>query len=211
VQYDLALSLLASGNVDGARAEYANGMSAAAQQVADAKAAGQEPSSELWWSLEDAASSLDSIVFTLDTNEGPPSAESISNPSAVREAAGEFSAQLKGFSVALEYTGQPPSGSLTASISPFIFAEPLYDEQGNFAEYAVADSFEYGTSAVSVLFDYDAMQDGQDVVFKVYVDGEEDPSWRLIDQWSLARRALPRSRSVSNTVTPASSVPASTR
>ncbi|MEK6574179.1 MAG: hypothetical protein AABZ58_07670 [Chloroflexota bacterium] len=77
------------------------------------------------------------------------------------------------------------AGDEAAAISPFTFAEPLYDEQGNFTDYAVADTFEYGASAVAVLFDYDHMQDGQDVVFKVYVDGEEDPSWRLIDKWVL--------------------------
>ncbi len=183
--YDLALSLLATGKVDEAKAEYANGMNAAARQVADAKAAGQEPSSELWWSLEDAALSLDTLLFTLDTGEGNPTRDQIVNPDAAGAAATDLSSQLKSLSVALEYTGQPPTGTLAAAISPFTFAEPLYDEQANFTDYAVADTFEYGASAVAVLFDYDHMQDGQDVVFKVYVDGEEDPSWRLIDKWVL--------------------------
>jgi hypothetical protein len=74
---------------------------------------------------------------------------------------------------------------LTASVSPFTFAQTVFDEAGNFVDYAVADTFEYGIDEVAVLFDYDRMNDGQDVLFKVYVDGEEDPSWRVIEPWSL--------------------------
>jgi hypothetical protein len=29
------------------------------------------------------------------------------------------------------------------------------------------------------------MTDGQEVVFKVYIDGTEDPSWRVISPWDL--------------------------
>ena len=38
---------------------------------------------------------------------------------------------------------------------------------------------------ISVLFDYSGMQDGQEVAYKVYIDDEEDPSWRLVEEWSL--------------------------
>ncbi len=36
-----------------------------------------------------------------------------------------------------------------------------------------------------VTFDYEGMQDGQEVLFKVYIDGEEDPSWRIVSPWDL--------------------------
>lgn len=39
------------------------------------------------------------------------------------------------------------------------------------------------------------MKNGQEVVFKVYVDGEEDPSWRVIARGKLVKRALLNSRS----------------
>jgi tetratricopeptide (TPR) repeat protein len=185
IQYDLGLALLAKGELESAKAEYQTGMDLAAKQVAEAKAAGAEPPSFLWWGIEDAAVSLDDLITTIDSGQGDPPSGTITNADSVANTAAELSTNLKGFSVALEYTGQPPAGSLTASVSPFTFAQTVFDEAGNFVDYAVADTFEYGIDEVAVLFDYDRMNDGQDVLFKVYVDGEEDPSWRVIEPWSL--------------------------
>lgn len=185
IRYDLGLSLLAVGKTDEAKAEYQNGMDSASRQVADARAAGSEPPSYLWAGLEDGALSLDDLIITIESGDGLPPVNTIQNPDAVSAAATEISTQLKSLSVALEYTGQPPAGSLTATISPFIFAENIYDEAGNIVDYAPSDTFAYGTDEVAVLFDYDGLSDGQDVLFKVYVNGEEDPSWRILDDWSL--------------------------
>jgi tetratricopeptide (TPR) repeat protein len=183
VRYDLGLSLLAKGNIDGARAEYQNGMDLTSRLVSEARTAGKEPPSFLWAWLEDAALSLDDLVYTVETGEGPPAANSIA-PTAV-DAASDLSTQLKSLSVALEFTGQPPAAPLTATVSPFDFAESIYDEEGNFVDYVLADTFAYGAYEVAVLFDYEGMQDGQDVLFKVYIDGIEDPSWRVLDSWDL--------------------------
>ncbi len=49
-------------------------MDFAAKQVADARAANQEVPSFLWWSLDDAALSVDSMLATLDSGEGPAGA-----------------------------------------------------------------------------------------------------------------------------------------
>ncbi len=46
------------------------------------------------------------------------------------------------------------------------------------------------------------MTDGQEVVFKVYIDGEEDPSWRFVEPWSLGESGSaekPLSYAYSNT------------
>ncbi len=36
-----------------------------------------------------------------------------------------------------------------------------------------------------VLFDYNSLHDGQQEVWKVYVNGQEDPSLRVASTWSL--------------------------
>lgn len=185
IQYDLGLSLLAQGKLDEANKEYLAGMDLAAKQVAEAKAAGQEPPSYLWWGIEDAASGLDDLQTVLATGEGDPAPASIGNAGTVGPAAAKLEADLKSYSVALEYTGLPPTGTLTGTVSPFTFAETVFDDQGNFVEYAAAESFAYGLDEVAVLFDYNGLHDGQDVLFKVYVNGEEDPSWRVIEPWAL--------------------------
>ena len=185
IQYDLGLSLLAAGRIDEAKAEYQKGMDLAVKQVAEAQAANLEPPSFLWWGLEDAALGLDELWFVIETGEGSPPPDTLADSESTSAAAFELSTNLKSLSVGLELTGQPPTGSLTASLSPFTFAETIYDENGDFVDYAATDTFPYGSFEVSVLFDYEGMADGQEVVFKVYIDGEEDPSWRVVDSWSL--------------------------
>jgi tetratricopeptide (TPR) repeat protein len=183
IQYDLALSLLTAGQLDAAKAEYAAGMKLAAEQVAAAKAAGAEPPSYLWWGLDDAAAGLDDLVAILDGEESAPPLDKISNGDAIRPVADELISQIKSLAVALEYTGQPPSAPLTAQISPFAFAKPIYDAAGEVTDYTEIESVPYSTQAVAVLFDYTGMADGQEVLFKVYINGEEDPSWRVIFPW----------------------------
>jgi tetratricopeptide (TPR) repeat protein len=185
IQFDLGLSLLAAGQIDAAKSEYARGMEIAARQVADARAAGQEAPSFLWWALDDGALSIDSLLSTLESGTGTPPREKIADPNKLTPAALALNGQLKSLAVALEYSGKPPEGSVAAKISPFQFGTRAADDQESLAEPVVADSFPYGTDEVLVMFDYEAMQDGQDVLYKVYVDGEEDPSWRLATPWDL--------------------------
>lgn len=185
VQFDLGLSLLASGQVDAAKAEYAKGMEIASKQVADAKAAGQEAPSFLWWSLDDAALSIDGVLATIESDTGMPPRDKVADPAVVKPAAEALRTELKSLAVALEYTAKPPQGQVAATISPFEFSAPETDEEGNELDPVVGDSFAYGTDEVLVTFDYDAMQDGQDVLFKVYIDDEEDPSWRIVSPWDL--------------------------
>jgi hypothetical protein len=94
-------------------------------------------------------------------------------------------AQIKGASVALEYTDKPLTGTLAAEISPFSFAQGEYDDDGNFVDYLPGTSFPAGINEVFAVFDYEGMKDGQTVVWKVYYNGEEDISWRTDEDWSL--------------------------
>lgn len=46
-------------------------------------------------------------------------------------------------------------------------------------------AFPYDTASVVVYFDYEGMADGQEVVWKVYVNGVEDLSLRRVERWAL--------------------------
>jgi tetratricopeptide (TPR) repeat protein len=189
IRFNQGLNLLAAGQVEAAQAEYATGMDHAAQQVAEARSAGREPSSILWWSLDAGADDLDNLVYVLDSqprswSQTPPR-PAIARPDAVKPVAQDLVKRLKSLSVALEYTGKPPAGEPKARIGSFQFGQPVYDDQGNVEDYQLAETFPYGTNEVVVLFDYEGLADGQEVMVKVYVDGTEDPSWRMVDQWAL--------------------------
>ena len=58
-----------------------------------------------------------------------------------------------------------------------------------------------------IVFDYEGMQDGQETVWKVYYNGEEDISWRTVEEWSLGAAGaaeFPLSYAYSNVYTLAS-------
>jgi tetratricopeptide (TPR) repeat protein len=191
--FDLALALLVSEQIEAAKAEYAQTLALAAEQVAQARAADKQPPASVWWSFDDAAASLDGLLDRFEGFEDSwwsrtPPLDKITDPEAVKAAAEELIRQIRGNSVALEYTGQPLAGAPAAQIRPFEFAGDIeYDEAGEVVGYTVADSFPPGTDEVLVVFDYEGMQDGQEVVMKVYHNGEEDPSWRAVDQWALGQ------------------------
>jgi hypothetical protein len=92
---------------------------------------------------------------------------------------------MRSLAVALEYTGEPPVGNLTAQVGALSFGMPVYDDQGEVTEYDVRDTFEFGVQAIAVLFDYEGISDGQQVLIKIYADGEEEPSWRADVPWDL--------------------------
>lgn len=187
IRFDLGLALLAAGEVDAARAEYQQGMNDATAAVAAARSEGKQPSSILWWSLEAAASDLENLLFMVDADEGTPPPQSIQNADqnadAIRAAVPDLITQLKSLSVSLEFYGAPPSAPLTATIENLRFAEPLYDENFNFLDYNLQDEYEYGVVEMDAVFDYSGMKDGQEVLVKVYIDGEEDASWRKVLTW----------------------------
>jgi tetratricopeptide (TPR) repeat protein len=186
IQFDLAISHLAAGNLDLAKAEYKRGMDMATRQVADAKTAGKEPPSYLWWGMMDAAESLDDLVAGLDNPESKPASSKLAVMDMISLEGPSLIASLKSLALALEYTGAPPKTGLLAEISPFEFVEPVKNTKGEIIAYGEpVDEFEYGIDEFAVLFDFTGLVDGQDFVFKLYINGVEDPSWRIVDTWSL--------------------------
>lgn len=184
IRFDLGQSLLAAGEIEAARQEYQTGMNTATELVATARAAGNQPPSDLWWSLDAAALELDYMVQIIDGDYESVIKDKIAQPDVVRAEATQLLTQLKSLAVALEFTSQPPQGELTAVFSPLQFGEPVYDEEsGEVSDYFMSDTFENGANEVSVFFDYEGMQDGQMVIMKLYFDDEEDPSWRSIFEW----------------------------
>jgi hypothetical protein len=114
-----------------------------------------------------------------------PESIKTADPKLVAQAGQALSDQLKSMAVALEFTGKPPEGTVAAKISPFQFSAPGKNDQAEPSDPEVADTFAHGTDEVMVTFDYQGMQDAQEVLYKVYINGEEDPSWRLAAPWDL--------------------------
>jgi hypothetical protein len=85
--------------------------------------------------------------------------------------------------VSLEFYGRPPAEPITAKIENLEFAKPVYAEDNTFLNHDIADAFPYGVTEMDALFDYKSMKDGQELLIKVYINGEEDASWRKLVTW----------------------------
>jgi tetratricopeptide (TPR) repeat protein len=189
IKFDHALTLLAAGKIDEARAVYDEGMQIAASEVARAKESNSEPPSFLWEAMIDAADSLEGAVDSVSGTEGAPG--NFVNPDALKTEGEKILVRLKSTAVALEYTGKPPADKLTAVISPLRFLETVKDDQGKVTGYKEpAETFANGLDEFAVEFNYQGMKDGQEVIFKLYNNGVEDPSWRIIEPWKLGESGV---------------------
>ncbi len=182
VQFDLGATQLISGQIEAARATYEGAMQAAIGQVEAAQQAGTTPSSGLWYGLNFGVIGLEEIYNLIASGEGTPDPALIPEPAAVSDTALALIQQIKELTVGLEYQGKAPTDSLSATISNFVFGVPVYADDGT-VSFDVGDTFSSGVSEMSLLFDYEGLRDGQMVVVKVYIDGQEDPSWRIVRDW----------------------------
>ena len=190
VRLNLALAKLAQGKYDEARADYDGALNEAARRVTEARAAGKEPASSLWFILDYGALDIDNLLFQMDGvprswTEAPPVEAVSADLAEMRAVAEEQQKRIKEMTVSLEYSGQPPGGPTSANVSDFQFGQEVYDDQGNFVDYEIAEVFPYGTNDMVILFDYAGLQDGQQELWKVYVDGTEDPSLRVVSEWAI--------------------------
>jgi tetratricopeptide (TPR) repeat protein len=185
---NLGQAQLASNNPEAAQAAYNTASDLATRQVAEARAAEQEPPETLWIELDEAALDLDGLSSCIEAQDNcdhtTPPFETVSGINPVKGR--DLSLQLRNFQVALEYTGKVPGPAPAAKVTPFEFAQPVYDEETDeLIEYNYPEEFPDSASFITFFFDYEGMKDGQNVVYKVYYNFAEDPALRLVEEWSL--------------------------
>ncbi len=188
VRFNLALALMARGDFAEAESEYRRGVEDAVREVSDARAQNLQPPASMWYYMDASAQDIDSLILELDGNpqwwSQAPSREAVpADQTQLRGLAARMFVLLRDTTAALEFTGQAAPAAVTASVTPFQFAQEEYDSAGKLVGYNIADSFPYGTDAMVVLFDYSGMVTGQSEVWKVYRDGVEDPTLRAVNHW----------------------------
>lgn len=93
--------------------------------------------------------------------------------------------RIKELTVALELTGRPPVPAGRETAQSFEFVTEIRDENGVFIEFFTQSRYPYGTNEIGILFNFDGFQLGQQEVWKVYFNGVEDQSLRVIDTWKV--------------------------
>jgi hypothetical protein len=136
--------------------------------------------------MEDSTESCDSLISDLAAGDKESVAAKIANPEEFKRAAEKLMFRLKSTAASLEFTGAAPAGESGVVISPFAFVLPEKNDAGEITGYSEpSESFTAGIDEFAVQFDYHGMPSGKDVLFKLYINGIEDPSWRIHQKWEL--------------------------
>ena len=103
------------------------------------------------------------------------------DPPTKKRLAYELLVRIKHATVALEYTGQLSPAQEVMTVTPFIFGTITEtDEEGFVTKFEAAPnaSFPADTSVVDIEFSYAGPVPTRQVLWKVYYNGVEDPSFR---------------------------------
>ena len=190
VQFNLALALMVRGDFAEAEKEYYKGVNEAVFEVTKAHEQGVQPPSSFWYYMDASAQDVENLLLELDGNAKYWSQVPSQNLIAVdheqlRAQARNMFQLLKDTTTALEFSGTAPRPNVTFSATPFQFAQQELDENGKFVRYNTATTFPSGINEMFVLFDYSGAVAGQSEIWKVYRNGYEDPTLRVIGTWKL--------------------------
>jgi len=182
LQFQLGLDQLVSGQAKEARETYRKGLETAAGLVAEAAKNKQEAPSELIASLDEGSRLLDELGQVLESKKGNPSPEKLkAKVDDLSKECEEISNQLASHELALESTGKPPQGQLTAKIEITGFRDTSGKEP---KEPGEGDVFKGAPAQISMDFEYSGIKKGQKVLYRTFKDGEELDSWRWEESWT---------------------------
>jgi tetratricopeptide (TPR) repeat protein len=86
--------------------------------------------------------------------------------------------------VSLQYRNTQHVGTTNGKLNNLAFVMLTFDQKGQPARYQQGTNFSAGTEQVGVLFDYSDMKDGEQVVMKVYYNGQENAFFNQVVSWA---------------------------
>jgi tetratricopeptide (TPR) repeat protein len=183
----LALATLGSGDTESAKALYGQLSALAAKTVSTAREKGEQPPAFIWERLDEISLDLEELSEAAESGEGTPPKDKIQNPEKVIQTSAKLQDGIDSLSVSLEYSGKPAQGELQGEFGELGFGLPKYDDEGELEseiQEFPGDVFPAGTGEVVVEFPHGKVPNGKDLVMRVFLDGVELPSWRMVDSWT---------------------------
>ena len=177
--FQLGLNQLVSGDEKQARETYQKGLDAAAAMVAEAINKKEEAPSQIIANLDEGSRMLDDLAKVLEDKKGLPAPDKIKGKP--EKACEELSNLLASYELALDSTGKPPAGKLTATVEVTGFQDTSGKTPKDPGE---GDVFKGSPSQITLDFDFKGMKKGQKVVYRTFQDGEELESWRWEETWA---------------------------
>lgn len=180
--FQLGLNQLVSGSDKDARETYQKGLDAAASMVAEAAKNKQEAPGQILANLDEGSRMLDELAKVLEDKQGSPAPDKIkAKPEALAKACDQLSNRLASYELALDSSGKPPQGELTAKLEVTGFQ----DTSGKTPRDPGEDEVFHGAPAqITMDFDFKGLKKGQKVLYRTFLDGEELESWRWQESWS---------------------------
>jgi Tfp pilus assembly protein PilF len=186
--FNLGLCYLALGQAEDAIDAYINGILQATQIIENRRAAGKEISGSEWWLIDQAATELDFLISCWEEQhcDGTPPYENVSQQATLMKPLAVYnSTRLKEAIVALEFAIDLSAEQNTnrAKVNQIEFYTVFEDASGAPIDTQEGYSFSDEIDNIIVGFPYEGFQSGQIVLMKVYVNGQEAPSLRLLKDW----------------------------
>lgn len=175
---DRGRSLLASGDIEGARASYDVGLQNAIAQHAILRQGNQGVPLSFWLNFDVAFLELDYMLSCLVAEycvQSPP-LETLPQSQAVIDAATEFSRQIKTTSASLDFLGMVASYETDATFEPMAFYAADAQEPGF--------GFVGGSQPITVRTPYTGMRDGQTFAIRVYVNDRQYLPLQHVETWT---------------------------
>lgn len=187
VRMNQAISYLAMGDLTRSQEQYDLLIQEAERQVNEARQSGSEPPASLWVYMDAGALDLQNLLDTLENNpkewtQSPAASLINGDHNAIRNFANEQMKRIKESTVSLEYPLPLPSVQEVMLVQQFTFGQVTgKDQQGFITEFVPASNsiIPFGEKSFSVEFTY-AGQAPQQMIWKVYVNGTEDQSLRIL-------------------------------
>ncbi len=197
VRMNEALTYLAMGDLPNSQQHYDLLIQETERQVNDAHKNNAEPSASLWYYMDAGAADLQNLIDQLSNKPKLPT-----EAPAVDKIKGDYNATLdfayqqmiriKEANVALEYTGQLPTSQEVMQVQPFAFGQITgTNEEGLVTNFEVSpnSSFPNQTKSVSLEYSYSGSPPKQ-IIWKVYFNGVEDQSMRIISYADISSGSL---------------------
>jgi tetratricopeptide (TPR) repeat protein len=174
LRQQVSLSILASGETRAAINAYQQLLDSATQEVSKQRQLGDNPA-EIWWLLDEATFQLEQLSKLLQSAAASKVTANIKDRETVSQTAQQLADRLRAQSIALQYNIAETNSNSTVQSQAAIGKPSFVSSKTPDKKYVYK---------VEMQFSYSALEPGQMLIFKVYRNGIQDPSWSFNQRWT---------------------------
>ncbi len=188
--FNVALARLAMGQPKQAEIDYEAAIARCENILLDSFAAGSAAPYSLWSEISASAQDIENLLCQTHRKHCYPNREQIDirrvgNRDAVRDIGDKYLKRISEALVALEYLHTATVKPSGAKFQPLAFGNEFTNDAGDFQAYVVRDRFPYRSTSIYAIWDYADVKPETEMVWKIYLDGDEQTELRYEGKWGL--------------------------